>query len=152
MNLSLPYCCSGSVIFLKRYSLFIHERHTQRGREGEAETLAEREAGPKQAVWCGTESWDSKDHALGWRQTLPRCPSGSVIKTWEDMPIFSFWIRLPAQVENILFSKNFADSYLYFIPCKICLIPSKHLWHKEGRYFLPHLTNEETTPWRSYLV
>ena len=39
-------------------------REREREREREEETQAEGEAGSMQGAQCGTQSWDSKDHAL----------------------------------------------------------------------------------------
>ena len=50
---------------LKRFYLFIHERH----REREAETQAEGEAGSTQEPNVGLDP-GSRDHALSQRQTL----------------------------------------------------------------------------------
>ena len=48
--------------------LFIHESHTER----EAETQAEGEAGSLQEAWPGTRSRDPRGHDLGRRQTVNR--------------------------------------------------------------------------------
>ena len=54
-----------AINFIKRFYLFIHERHTQREREIGAETQAEGEAGSMQDSIPGLQ-----DHSLGGRQVL----------------------------------------------------------------------------------
>ena len=57
--------------FLKRFYLFIHERHTER----EAETQAEEEAGSMQGARHGTQSWVSRIRPWTEGDTKPlSCP------------------------------------------------------------------------------
>ena len=83
----ITFCCC--FIFLKRFYLFIHERHTQR--EKETKTQAEGEAGSMQGAWRGTRSRVSRitPWAEGGAKPLrhPGCPRFLFLNLISEMSI-----------------------------------------------------------------